>query len=190
MLNEPKIKIDLVILGDALEAIAIRGILESFGLEVRSHFVGNVKNLLPLLDGTENLHEILILSCHGDERGMILPELSEELEKVMPYHEILTSKDCTEFLKLQNQIVINTGCCLGNEKFANSFIQQGTKAYIGPETYVEGNTATFFVISLLYFHFCKNLSLQEAFIKTKSLDRETNLFALHQRKNAEENKTR
>jgi hypothetical protein len=189
VLNDCKVKIDLVVLGHALEAIALRSMLESFDLALRTHFVGNVKKLVSLLNGEDNLHEILILSCHGDERGMLLPELSEELEKEMLYHKVLTAKDCSEFLKLQNQIVINTGCCLGNEEFAKSFIQQGAKAYIGAETYVEGNAASFFVISFLYFHLCNNLSLQEAFTKAKSLDSETNLFTLHQRKNSEENES-
>lgn len=187
MLKEPNIKIDLIVLGNSLEAIAMRGMLESFGFEVRSHFIGNAKKLVSLLNTKENLYEILILSCHGNERGMLLPELAEELEKTMPYHKTLTATDCSEFLKLQNQVVINTGCCLGNEKFANSFIQQGAKAYIGPETYVEGNAALFFAISFLYFHLCNHLSLQEAFTKAKALDSETSLFSLHQRKNTEEN---
>ena len=186
MLNDCKVKIDLIVLGHALEAIALRSMLESFDLEVRSHFVGNAKKLVSLLNGEEDLYEILILSCHGDEEGMILPELSAELEQAMPYHKVLTAKDCAEFLELKNQVVINTGCCLGNEKFAKSFIQQGAKAYIGAETYVEGNAASFFVIALLYFHICNNLSLQEAFTKAKSLDSETNFFTLHQRKNSEE----
>src|SRR5436190_21057154 len=86
MLNNCKVKIDLVVLGHALEAIAIRSMLESFDLEVRTHFVGNAKKLESLLNGEEDLHEILILSCHGTEQGMILPELSEELEQEIQKH--------------------------------------------------------------------------------------------------------
>ena len=82
MPNELKVRIDLVVLGHALEAIAIRSMLESFAFEVRSHFVGNAKKLVSLLNGEENLHEILILSCHGDEEGMILPKKEAFLLKM------------------------------------------------------------------------------------------------------------
>lgn len=180
MLNEPTTKVDLIVIGDALEAVAIRGVLESFGIEVRCHFIGNVKKFISFLNGEETLEKIVIIACHGDENGMILPELGAEIEKEMPYHKILTATNCVDFLKLHNQIVLNTGCCLGNEKFANSFIQEGATAYIGSEDYIEGNAAAFFAVSFLYFYICKSLPLHEAFIKAKSLDDETDLFKLYQ----------
>lgn len=182
MLTESKPKVDIIVLYEALEALAIRSVLESFGVEVRCHFIGNVKKLVSLFSGAEPLHEIVIISCHGDERGMILPELHEELEKEMPYQKVLTVSDFSQFLKLQNQIVINTGCCLGNKYFAETFLQKGASAYIGLETEVEGNAVLFFVISFLYFRLCNNLSLENAFEKANSLDDETRLIKLYQRK--------
>lgn len=183
MLTEPKPKVDIIVLYEALEALAMRSVLESFGVEVRCHFIGNVKKLVSLLSGAEPLYEIIIISCHGDEQGMILPELYVELEKEMPYHKVLTASDLAQFLKLQNQIIINTGCCLGNKNFAETFIQKGASAYIGLETYVEGNAALFFVISFLYFRLCNNLSVEDAFAKVSSHD-ETHLIKLYQKKNS------
>jgi hypothetical protein len=180
--TEANTKVDLIVLNEALEALSIRSVLEAFGVEVRCHFIGNVKKLVSLFSGAEPLHEIVIISCHGDEQGMILPELHEELEKEMPYHKVLTTSDFAQFLNLQNQIVINTGCCLGSENFAEPFIQKGAFAYIGLETYVEGNAVLFFVISFLYFRLCNNLSVEDAFAKAKSLDDETRLIKLYQRK--------
>jgi hypothetical protein len=183
MLTESKARVDLLVLNDVLEAVTIRSVLESFGIEVRCHFIGNVKKLVSLLSGEEPLHKIVIISCHGVEEGMILPELSEELEKEMPYHKILRTSNCAEFLNLQNKIIINTGCYLGKGNFAQSFLQKGASSYIGFEGAEEGDTVIFFVISLLYFYICKSLSLQNAFAKANSL--ETTLAKLYLGKNDE-----
>src|SRR5262249_55631932 len=108
-------KADLIVLDDTLEAITLRGVLESFNIEVRCHFVGHVKQLVSLLDGSTPLAPLVILCCHGDEDGMVLPELALQLEKDMPYHTRLTAADCAEFLDLKENLVINTGCCLGTK---------------------------------------------------------------------------
>jgi hypothetical protein len=181
MFSKPSIKVDILVLHEALEAIAIRSVLESFAIEVRCRFIGNVKELVSILGGQEQLHEIVVISCHGDERGIILPELYAELEKEMPSRRILTASNLAEFLKLQDQIVINTGCCLGKNNFAKSFVEGGALAYIGLETEVEGNAVMFFVISFFYFLLCKHLPLNDAFEKAKSTDKETSLVKLHQR---------
>ena len=177
-----KTKVDLIAIGDALEAIALMSVLESFGVEVRCHFVASVKKLISFLNGNEFLHKTVIISCHGDEKGMILPELTPELENTMPYRRVLSASDCTEFLELKDQVIINTGCCLGKDGFAKSFIQGGASAYVGFETYPEGNAVVLFVISFLYFFICQDQTLRTAFKKAKSLDERESFVKLHEKK--------
>jgi len=172
------------VIGEALEAIALRSALEAFGVNVRCHFVGHVNALISYLNGDISLSKTVIVSCHGEERGMVLPELSSDLEKTMPYHRFLTGTDCADFLKLNDQIILNTGCCLGTETFARSFIEKGAAAYIGFEGYPEGHAAVYQVISFLYFYLCYHHPLSVAFEKTVSLGDEDGKFKLYQKENS------
>lgn len=181
MINNLTSPVDLIVVGEALEAIALRSALEAFGVNVRCYFMGHVNALISCLNGDLPLSKIVILSCHGDERGMILPELSLDLEKTMPYHRFLTGADWAVFLKLNDQIIINTGCCLETESFACSFIEKGASAYIGFEGYPEGHAAVYKVMSFLYFYLCHQLPLPVAFEKTVSLGDEDGKFKLYQK---------
>lgn len=178
---ESKPIIDLFVLQDALEGVAIRSVLESFGTMVRCHFIGNVKDFVSLLSDTAALNKIVIISSHGDTEGLTLPELHKEIEKEMPYQRLLTSTDFAEFLKFKDQIVLSTGCFLGRENFANSFIQSGAKAYLGFESEEEGNDVMFSVLSFLYFYVIKENTIQNAFEKANSQGDKTS-FKLYMKK--------
>lgn len=173
--------VDLIVIDEALEALALRAILESFGVEVRCRFVGNANILVTLLGRENQLQDLVILSCHGKKEGMLLPDLAPRLEAQMPYQKIVTAKHFLEFLELNGQIVMTTGCCLGQRKFADSFLQRGAAAYIGTEEYVDGASTALFMTSFLYYFTYKGQSLEEAFKKAKAQDQETALFRLHQR---------
>lgn len=171
----------IVIDSTTQEAIAIRNALEVFGIQTRIHYIGNVKHLLSLLASKNYLHKIVIICCHGEQENLFIPELAPELEDDMPYHKILTPQDLSKILDLDNQIVINTGCCLGNERFAEVFLAKGCEFYIGSIDYIEGNAPLLFVTTLFYFQFCKNMSLEQSFDKASSVDDETKLFKLWHR---------
>jgi len=150
---------------------------------VRCHFIGNVKDFVSLLSGAETLNKIVIISSHGDTEGLILPELHKEIEREMPYQRVLTSSDFDEFLNFKDQIVISTGCFLGRENIANSFLKSGAKAYLGFDCEEEGNDVMFSVISFLYFYMVKANSLQDAFTKANSQGDKT-CFKLYMKKNS------
>lgn len=162
-------KVDIIVMYEALESLAIRSLLESLGIQVRIHYVGNVQQLVYLLQ-QEELHKIVILSCHGDEEGLILPALSNDLELQMQYHNHLKSSDFLQFLNLHEQIIINTGCCLGSAEFSGNFITKGASAYIGSVDYIEGGVLVIFMITLLYYFLSKKVPLIEAFERACNLD--------------------
>lgn len=170
--------IDIVVINDSQEGMTIRSILESFGCIVRVHFVGNIQHFLSLFKDPNFLHPFLILSCHGNAEGLLLPELSPEIESQMPIHHVLTPKDVQTNLQFNQQIILNTGCCLGSKDFAETFIRQGAKAYIGVKNYIEGSAVISFITFFFYLHFVKKLPIEEAFHPAKNIDLETQQFQL------------
>ena len=127
-MTKPLARLDIVEIEDTLAAQALRGALECWGVQVTMHWVGMARDVVRLLGGEEKLYEIVVLMCHGNDKGLVLPALHPSIERRQPYHRALTPKDLEEFLKLPGLIVLNTGCSLGTEKFARSFLGAGCKA--------------------------------------------------------------
>lgn len=170
--------VDIIVLDTGCEAPAIREALEGFNIQTRMHYIGNVKHLISLLRSHDYLHKTIIISCHGEQGRMVLPELAQELERSMPYKRRLTSSDLLEFLNLKGHTVINTGCGLGHDEFAASFLAKGSKNYIGATDYIEGSAGLMFVIAFCYFYFSEGTTIDVAFDKAYNLDNETKLFKL------------
>lgn len=159
--------VDIIVIRDSIEFYAIRAILESLNIQTRTHYIGNVRHLMALLQKPGYLYKTIIICCHGDAEGLLLPELSAELEKNMPFHKRLNSSNLLEILDLDAHLVINTGCCLGREAFAQSFLAKGVSAYIGATCYIEASTMLVFIVNFAYFYFAKNLPRKEAFNKAR-----------------------
>ena len=176
--------VDIIVLPNtSLESIAIRGVLESLSIQTRVHYIGNAAHLISLLQSSDYLHNIVVISCHGNKAGLFLPELAKEIEIKMPYTKQLSANNFIEFLQLNKQIVINTGCCLGSKEFANSFLLNGASAYIGLTNYAEGSSCLLFIINFLYLYLVKNYSINIAYEKTLFLEEETKIFKLWQKSN-------
>ncbi len=174
--------VDIIEVTTGLEAHAIRGVLEVLGLQTRIHYIGNVKHLISLLQNPTYLYKTVILCCHGDQAGLCIPELAPELEASMPHQKRLSSNDLLAMLNLNDQTIINTGCCLGSEEFANSFLAKGAKAYLGITDYIAGEAIIPFMINLFYFQFCKSLPINQAFEKAQNIDTDMKMFKLWSRK--------
>lgn len=159
---------DIIVIHDAKEASAIRSILEYFTIQIRMHYIGNVQHLISLFKAQDYLSKTIIISCHGDKEGLLIPELSKEIEEKMPFHKTLSAPNLLEMLNFNDSLVINTGCCLGKEEFAKSFIAKGVRTYIGATDYIEATTMLMFVINFAYFHFVLSLPPQAAFNKALS----------------------
>ncbi len=159
--------VDILVMADSTESYAIRSILESFGIQTRTHYIGNVRHLISLLKEQDYLYETIIICCHGDKEGLLIPELSTDLEETMPFRKRLNALNLLEILSLNNRLVINTGCCLGNKEFAQSFLASGTRAYIGALDYIEASAMLMFVVNFAYFYFVMKLSIKDAFDKAR-----------------------
>lgn len=172
--------IDIIVVGECFEALAIRNILESFQLQTRIHYIGNADHFVSLFKDKNYLYKTIIISCHGKNKKMLLPQLAPQFEKEMPFHKALTAINFLEILNLNDQIIINTGCTLGTKEVASSFLNKGAEIYIGPKGYQEASCTIIFIVNLLYFHYVKNLPIITSFNKVQNLNKDTKLFKLWQ----------
>ncbi|MBI4863426.1 MAG: hypothetical protein HY815_24640 [Candidatus Riflebacteria bacterium] len=158
----PIARLELVVVDADLEALALRGVLECFGVQVTSHLVGQASDLVRILSGAEPLARYVVISCHGDDRGLILPELHESVDAVQPYRGALSPADLRSFLRLQGCVVVNTGCSLGTPEFVAAFLHAGCAAYCGCSGDPGGDEALVYTVNFFYHHLCRGASLEDA----------------------------
>ena len=100
-------------------------------------------------------HEIIIISGHGDERGLLLPELSEEVKNKYPYNNVITAEDFAQFVQLNKNIVINASCMGSIKSFADVFLSRGASCYIAPNNYPEGGATLMYLLNFIYEYYPK-----------------------------------
>ncbi len=128
-----------------LEAHALRYAAECWGASVGVTWVGNAQQIVDVLS-SKPVHDVLIISGHGDERGLLLPPLAAEIKERYPYNDVITPANFAEFVRLDGNIVINSSCSGGMPELAQVFLEARTRAYIGPEDYPHGSAALMYVL--------------------------------------------
>lgn len=149
-----------------LEAVALRSILEYFNYRVEIHWIGSRPQFLEVLKGNIPTNHYFVLSCHGDEKGIIVPD-----------QEPVSTEDLSKIVQLPGRIVVNLGCLTGTEPITKAFLEGGCEAYIAPVNFIEGNAALLFAIHLFYFLAAKR-TLSEAVQEACKHDDQCALFKL------------
>jgi hypothetical protein len=173
--------VEILFIADELEALALRGVLEYWGVRVNIHFVATANQLIQVLDGSLSLAETIILMCHGVEAGLYLPELAPEFAAQQRYQRAISAANFREFLRLPDKVVINTGCSLGTPDYAAAFLEGGCRVYIGADGDPEGNAALFYALHLFYAHYCQGQPLTDAHAAASRHDPDTGMFKLYRR---------
>ncbi len=173
--------LDIIVIDNDLEAQADRASLEWWGVITRTYFIGKSQDLVDILGGKEKLSPNILLMCHGVDEGIVLPELGEEIAKQQPYNKFLTPANLAEFLKLDGQTVLSSGCKTGTKEFADTFLNAGAKNYIAPKDYPKGNASLFYALNFYYFLFAKKLSIKDAHDKSMLVDSDVEMFELFEK---------
>ena len=159
--------ITIVSISDVLEAIALRTLLEGFDYRVTVHWVGSRRELLEILAGNIETDVTVILSCHGTDGGIYMPD-----ERPLPPEEV------ADTARLADTVVVNLGCLTGSEAFAEAFRAAGVAHYVAPTDYPDGRAALNFA-SNLFFLLAAQVSMQDAVKRAANFDPETAQFELH-----------
>ena len=104
--------VDPVVL-DAVEGYGLRGILEYMGLRVNWLPIGRPQHLIDAPGDQESAAPHVIVSCHGDERGIVLEKLDPEVARDEPFTDRLTRTWLVATSGWPGRVVIATRCSTG-----------------------------------------------------------------------------
>jgi hypothetical protein len=151
--------------GDMLrQAMAVRAVLEQFGLRIHFYHLIQKRHLLDFLAGDRVRSDYTVLCCHGiciEEDGPHL--LLNVIEQALPenpqdgedgeWHPVplrITPAWLAKHLKRGYGTFISTGCSTGQQEMAEAFLNAGYSAYIGCANDIDAGSGTLFVLS--FFH--------------------------------------
>lgn len=149
-----------------LEAMALRNVLECFNYRVEMHRVGSRPQFIEILRGNIPTFRYVVLSCHGDENGLVIP-----------YQNPVSATELAHVAHLPGHLVVSLGCMTGTETLAQAFLDGGCEAYIAPTDDVDANAALLFAMHLFYF-LAATRSLSEAVEESRKHDAECSRFRL------------
>ena len=168
--------VDILAIDNSLECQALRANLEWWGIQVHMYWIGKASDLIAWNRQSNSPH--IFLGCHGSEEGILLPELSEELAAQEPFATYLDAESIVQHFQFRSNTLLSNGCITGSRALAKAFLQSGTKHYLAPKEYIEGNASLLFSTCFYYFLFCKNVPVELAFEKASSIDEHTESFKL------------
>jgi hypothetical protein len=144
--------VDIAMIGSDGEALALRAGLEQLGVEVRLIPIATPDDLIDLVSSDpSDRPPALILSCHGDDRGILMPGLDTEISAGWRFRGPFTPKLALEHVRLSRcEIVLSTGCATGSEDMGTAFVARSAEIYIAPPGYPRGNAA--FMTALVFFY--------------------------------------
>ncbi|WP_461300310.1 delta-aminolevulinic acid dehydratase [Bacillus sp. F9_6S_D1_P_5] len=164
-----------------LEAQSIRASLEYFGARVITYWIGRPKDFMEVISSKNVFNDInyIIFCFHGEEGKFVMEELGEDIYEQDEPRGYFGAEEIYKYAKLHNTHIVNSGCTLGEQKLAESFLRSGEKSYIGSIDYVDGNAALMFTIRLFYGLISYEKTLEDAFQEAKLINEETHTFQFY-----------
>lgn len=164
-----------------METNAIRTALELFGARVITYWIGRPKDLIDILNGNDLYPDTqhIILSFHGDEGKLVMPELGEDVYEADEPSGDFGRDEIARYTRLEGKTILANGCSLGNPQLAEAFLSGGCSAYIGPDDYPFGEAALMFVLRFYYELIHHHKTVEEAYEAAKSIDENTAMYRLY-----------
>ena len=163
-----------------LEPHALRLAAEAWGADVGVTWVGNSQQIVDCFAGAPR-RDIIVISGHGDERGLMLPDLAADLQHRYPYRDVITPDDFRAFLRLDRAVVLNLACLGGAPALADAFLASGASAYSGPAGYPEASAALMYALEFIYAYLHNGGYAAAAHRRAASGDDDRRQFRLYQR---------
>ena len=154
-------------------AIAIRGMLEFYGLHVSLIWLNEKQNAIDFLAGHGPKADYTLLCAHGigHENRIWLTLIEKMAGTDSCYEEVefnLMPETIGEYVKNPSGTFITTACESGREAFAKAFLAAGYRAFIAPEVAVDVTSAALFICGF----FCNMLAHERDIHKETYTERE------------------
>ena len=172
-------RIAVVVLDSDFEALLLRQSIEwmgEFEVPVDLIPVGRCAHLIAVLRGEATDAAHVVLCCHGDDEGIILPELHSSIAAEEPYTGHFGDQAIRREARLDSRVVLSTGCSTG--ALAPAFLAAGASAYIAPTGDPDG-AAPFAFVAMFYYHLLSlGADLRTVFEAAQMVGGDTRMFGL------------
>ena len=164
--------------GTGNEPEALRQMLEGFGFFVATKYVARPRDMIAVLEDQLPFHaDFLIISCHGENGAILMPQLAEHIYESDEPRGNFTASEIDRYCKLSGKTILNLGCTTGQENIAGIFAKNNQ--YIAPLDYVAGNSALYFAVRFFYEIAQNGHTVHDAWKQAAKTDKETELFAYY-----------
>lgn len=131
-------------------AVAIRGVLEFYGLQVTLVWLNTKTDAIDFFAGQGPKTDYTILCAHGigQERRIWLAVVDKVPGTEYMYKDVefnLTPENIGELIKNAEGTLISTACDSGSQAFATAFLNSGYRAFIGPRVAEDLSSAVIFI---------------------------------------------
>lgn len=164
--------------GTGSEAEALRQALEVFGFFVATKYVARPRDMVAILEDRLPIHaDYLIISCHGENGAIVMPQLGENIYEPDETRGNFSSAEIDHYCKLSGKTILNLGCTTGQADISNVFARNNQ--YIAPTDYVAGNSALCFAVRFFYEIAQNGHTVYDAWQLAANTDAETECFAYY-----------
>ena len=172
----PRTPVSVVAIGDGVEALSIRTLLESLGAAVLLHLVGTPGDFLRVIGQGAAAPAYLVICAHGDETGLIFGAFDEGIDTASLRNGSMPPEVIEQHADLPGTTVVSTACLSGSHAFASAFLESGAHCVIAADGYPGGADAVLFIHLLFYRLLCCGEPLAQAFEKVRAYDERLALF--------------
>lgn len=131
--------IRIVVLPDgALEALALRSVLEAGGGSTDLRFVATPRQLFDMLGAGGATPQLLVLCGHGRDGALFIGALGDGLGGEMLSDGFLPPESFRGRISMRGTTVLCTACNSGMAALASHFIAGGVSAFVGPQDEPDG----------------------------------------------------
>lgn len=172
----PRTPLAVVAVGDGMEALLIRAILESLGAAVTLHLAGTPQDFLEVLAQGESAPRYIVVSGHGDRGGFLFGDYDRRIDTTMLVEGSLPADAIASRVRLPGKVVISTACETGAEAFGAAFIRGKVAAYVAPSGSPEGAIVPLFLHCLFHQLLQRKAPLDAALRRAQAIDGEARMF--------------
>lgn len=175
-----RVPVAVVDIGDTLEALLIRAMLESLGAVVTLHLPGTPGDFLTLIGAGERVHQHLVICGHGDDNGFVFGDYIEDIDTSMLVEGSLPPSVVAEHVRLSGKIVLSTCCETGGRAYGDAFVEKGGAAlYVAPDGSPEGTDAPLFVHCFFHQLLARKQTPEAALERARAYDEAAGMFVGH-----------